>query len=224
MLLYSGPLSLFARKVEIALGEKGLEFERVMVPFSQERGYQPKHPEVARINPKAQVPVLIDGDLELYDSTLIFEYLEDAYPQPPLYPGPAKDRARCRILELIADDVLLPNIRPLMYRSEPPPANAARRAEHVAAGQAAEAALRRQYRQLEVLLGDAEYFCGGFTVADIAVFMSLLFVRRLKGPDLAETPRLDNWFARVAARPPAARAATEIAAADRVLSPALAEI
>ena len=38
MLLYSGPLSLFARKVEIALGEKGLEFERVMVPFSQERG------------------------------------------------------------------------------------------------------------------------------------------------------------------------------------------
>jgi glutathione S-transferase len=78
MLLYSGPLSLFSRKVEIALGEKGLKFERIMVPFTQERGYQPKHPEVLRINPKAQVPVLIDDNLELYDSTLIFEYLEDA--------------------------------------------------------------------------------------------------------------------------------------------------
>ena len=44
--LYSGPLSLFARKVEIALAEKGLPFERIMVPFSQTTGYEPKHPEV----------------------------------------------------------------------------------------------------------------------------------------------------------------------------------
>src|SRR5512147_1869170 len=133
MLLYSGPLSLFSRKVEIALGEKGLEFERVMVPFTQERGYQPKHPEVLRINPKAQVPVLIDGDLELYDSTLIFEYLEDAYPRPPLYPADPKGRARCRTIELMADEVLLPLIRPLMHRTEPPLADAAKQAERVAA-------------------------------------------------------------------------------------------
>ena len=44
--LYSGPLSLFSRKVEIALREKGLHFERVMVPFNQTTGYDPKHPEV----------------------------------------------------------------------------------------------------------------------------------------------------------------------------------
>ena len=87
MKLYSGPLSLFARKVEMALGEKGLAFEREMVPFSQAQGYQPKHPAVLAANPKRQVPVLIDGDLTLFDSTLIFEYLEDAYPEPPLYPG-----------------------------------------------------------------------------------------------------------------------------------------
>jgi len=86
MLLYSGPLSLFSRKVEIALGEKALAFERVMVPFSQAAGYTPKHPAVLAANPKGQVPVLIDGDLTLFDSTLIFEYLEDAYPVPPLYP------------------------------------------------------------------------------------------------------------------------------------------
>ena len=96
MLLYSGPLSLFSRKVEIALNEKGLPFERVMVPFTQAAGYAPKHPAVLAANPKAQVPVLVDGDLTLFDSTLIFEYLEDAYPVPPLYPATAAARARCR--------------------------------------------------------------------------------------------------------------------------------
>src|SRR5213075_2845230 len=94
MLLYSGPLSLFSRKVEIALNEKGLPFERVMVPFTQAAGYAPKHPAVLAANPKAQVPVLVDGDLTLFDSTVIFEYLEDAYPVPPLYPAGADRRPR----------------------------------------------------------------------------------------------------------------------------------
>src|SRR6516165_7647108 len=99
MKLYSGPLSLFSRKVEIALHEKGLSFEREMVPFSQTKGYAPKHPAVLAANPKAQVPVLVDGDLTLFDSTLIIEYLEDAYPAPPLFPADAKARARCRLIE-----------------------------------------------------------------------------------------------------------------------------
>src|SRR3954470_23619322 len=94
-ILYVGPLSLFSRKVEIALREKGLDYERVMVPFTQEVGYQPKHPVVLQHNPKRQVPVLVEGDLALFDSTLIFEYLEDAYPTPPLYPAEARARARC---------------------------------------------------------------------------------------------------------------------------------
>ena len=76
MILYSGPLSLFARKVEIALAEKQLAFERVLVPFTQTMGYAPRHKAVLKANPKGQVPVLIDGDLTLYDSTIIVEYLE----------------------------------------------------------------------------------------------------------------------------------------------------
>ena len=120
MLLYSGPLSLFSRKVEIALNEKGLPFERVMVPFTQAAGYAPKHPAVLAANPKGQVPVLVDGDLTLFDSTLIFEYLEDAYPFPALYPTGAAARARCRRLELTADEILLPPLVKLMYRTTPP--------------------------------------------------------------------------------------------------------
>ena len=51
--LYSGPLSMFGAKAEIALREKGQDFELVMVPFAKGDRYDPKHPEVLRINPKA---------------------------------------------------------------------------------------------------------------------------------------------------------------------------
>ena len=84
MKLYSGPLSLFTAKVRIALDEKRIGYERIDVPFSRTKGYEPKHPDVLAINPKAQVPVIVDEGLALYDSTLILEYLEDRYPSPAL--------------------------------------------------------------------------------------------------------------------------------------------
>jgi len=61
--LYSGPLSMFGAKVQIAALEKGLDFDLVMVPYNSQLGYNPKHPEVLRINPKGQVPVLVHGGL-----------------------------------------------------------------------------------------------------------------------------------------------------------------
>ena len=221
MKLYSGPLSLFARKIEMALGEKGLAFEREMVPFSQAQGYQPKHPAVLAANPKRQVPVLIDGDLTLFDSTLIFEYLEDAYPEPPLYPRGAAARARCRLLELTADEILLPLLRAFMYRSEPANPDPERRRVQEEEAAKAGAEIRREYAKLEARLGGQDYFCGGFSVADIALFMSILFVLRLKGPRLDGHPALAAWHARMSARPVIAAVAAEIAAADRELSPAL---
>jgi glutathione S-transferase len=219
MKLYSAPLSLFARKVEIALGEKGLPYERVMVPFTQEVGYQPKHPDVLEANPKGQVPVLVDGDLTLFDSTLIFEYLEDAYPRPPLYPVGAVPRARCRLTELAADEILLPLVRALMFRNAPPAPDPARQAQLVAEAERAEAAIQDYYAKLETRLAGREYFCDVFTVADIAMFMTVLFVLRLRGPRLDAFPALAAWHALVGARPAAAKAAAEIAAADRELSP-----
>jgi len=219
--LYSGPLSLFSRKVEIALGEKGLGFEREFVPFSQEQGYAPRHPAVLAANPKRQVPVLVDGDLTLFDSTLIMEYLDDAYPEPALLPKEPRARARCRLLELIADEVLVPQVVRLGYRTEPPNPDPARRAAQEAGGREAEAAILAQYARLEAALGEAEWLCGAFSVADIATFMAVLWARRLDGPAPDGHPRLAGWYARAAARPPAARAAAEIAEADRALSPKL---
>jgi glutathione S-transferase len=219
MKLYSGPLSLFSRKVEIALCEKSLPFEREMVAFTQAAGYSPKHPDVLAANPKGQVPVLVDGDLTLFDSTLIFEYLEDAYPTPPLYPAGAKPRARCRLIELSADEILLPLVRSLMFRNAPPEPDPERQRLRESEAERAEAAISAYYGRLTEILGDRDYFCGDFSVADIAMFMTVLFVLRLRGPRLAGFPSLAAWYDRVGARPSAAKAAAEIAAADRELSP-----
>ncbi|MGO4721793.1 MULTISPECIES: glutathione S-transferase family protein [unclassified Inquilinus] len=219
MTLYSGPLSLFSRKVEIALVEKALACERVLVPFSQTEGYAPKHPAVLAANPKAQVPVLVDGALTLFDSTVILEYLEDAYPAPPLYPRDPADRARCRLVELAADEVVMPDVRPLMHRSEPP--DPARLEAQEAAARTAEDALRRHWRRLDGQLAGREFFFDALTVADIAMFMTVLFALRLHGPRLDECPALAGWYERLSARPAFARVAAEVAAADRELSPHL---
>jgi len=94
MRLYSGPLSMFGAKAQIAALEKRLTVELVMVPFDMARLYEPKHEEVLRINPKQQVPVLIHGEVEIFDSTQIFEYLEDVRPEPRLWPQTLAARAR----------------------------------------------------------------------------------------------------------------------------------
>ena len=218
MLLYSGPLSLFSRKVEIVLAEKNLAFDRVLVPFNQTKGYAPKHPAVLASNPKRQVPVLIDGDVTLYDSTVIAEYLEDKYPDPPLFPSQPEARARCRLLELEADEILLVPVRALMFRSEPPGPDTARREEQERAALKAEDVILENYAALAAKLGSQDYFCGAFSVADIATFMNIHHGLRLGAPPVSDHQNLSAWHARLARRPSIAMVITEMAAADRELS------
>ena len=218
MKLYSGPLSLFSRKVEIALYEKGIDFERIEVDFTQTEGYQPRHPAVLAANPKRQVPVLVDGDLTLFDSTVILEYLEDAFPVPALYPAGAADRARCRLVELDADEILFADVARLLYRTEPPQAAAARQEARRAEGQRGEDGIRRHYARLDKQLGVNDFFCGEFTAADIGMFTTVHYAVRLNGPALDPYPALASWYRRIAERPSAARVIAEIAEADRRLS------
>jgi len=105
MKLYTGPLSMFGRKVEIALAEKGIEADIIQVPFSLQDLYVPVHRDVARINPKGEVPVLVNDGLELFDSTLILEYLEDTHLGLALWPSSPHERTVARQLELVADEV-----------------------------------------------------------------------------------------------------------------------
>ncbi len=218
MKLYSGALSLFSRKVEIALHEKGLPFERIPVPFSQTGGYSPKHPDVLAANPKGQVPVLIDGDLALYDSTVILEYLEDACPEPPLYPDTPGQRAQCRLLDVFADEIMLVPLRALMHRTEPKAHNPERWAASEARTGDAEAAIAGHFAELNRRLQGQDYLCGVFSAADIAVFMAVLYARRLGGPPIGGHEALAGWYARLAERPSFAQVVAEIAEADRELS------
>ena len=192
MKLYSGPLSMFGAKAEIAAHEKGLDFELIMVPFDMKALYQPKHPEVLRINPKRQVPVLIDGDLEIFDSTQIFEYFETLKPEPALWPADAKARARARLLEHKSDEVYFPHIIRLMELWATP--------EHPTATSARECA-SLYYREIEQVLGEREYLAGSYSYADIAFYMAQLFGARMGAEITGETPGLLQWRERITARP-----------------------
>jgi glutathione S-transferase len=218
MKLYSGPVSLFSRKVEIALFEKKLPFERIEVAFSQTAGYAPKHPDVLAANPKGQVPVLVDGSLSLYDSTVILEYLEDAYPEPALYPKTPAERARCRLLDVFADEVMLAPLRFLMHRTEPKPEDLERWEAKELKAREAELALAGHFAELDRQLQDRDYLCGAFSAADIAVFMTVFWTRRLGGPSLRDHEKLAGWYARLDARPAFARVVEEIRAADEDVS------
>jgi glutathione S-transferase len=198
MKLYSGPLSMFGAKAEIALGEKGIAFELVMVPFEMKTLYQPKHPEVARINPKRQVPVLTDGDLEIFDSTQIFEYLETIRPAPGLWPAEPKARARARLLEMKSDEVYFPPIVRLMGLQATPEDPAAVEARGAAA---------QFYDELERTMSGRQWLGGDYSYADIAFYMAQLFGARMTAPMTDAHPRLQAWRERVSARPAVAKVA-----------------
>jgi glutathione S-transferase len=198
MKLYSGPLSMFGAKAEIAAREKQLDVELVMVPFEMRTLYQPKHPEVLRINPKRQVPVLIDGDLEIFDSTQIFEYFETLRPEPALWPAEPKARARARLLEHKSDEVYFPPIVRLMGLQDRP--------DDPAAVEARAAALAC-YDEMERTVGDRDWLAGSYSYADIAFYMAQLFGARMGAPMDGRHPRLLAWRDRMSARPAVARVA-----------------
>jgi glutathione S-transferase len=190
--LLSGPLSMFGAKAQIAALEKGLDFELVMVPFDMQRLYEPKHPEVLRINPKRQVPVLIHGDLEIFDSTQIFEYLEDLKPEPALWPAEPAARGRARLLELRSDEIYFPHIIRLMGLQDTPDDPAA---------VAARSAAARFDDDMERQLGGRDYLAGVYSYADIAFYMAQLFGARMGAPMADSASNLRRWRDRMTARP-----------------------
>lgn len=199
MQLFSGPLSLFTAKVRVALDEKRVAYERIEVGWSLASRYEPHHPAVVRHNPKKQVPVLVDGDVAVYDSTLIFEYLEDRHPEPPLMPRGVAGRARCRRLEAYADEIffapLWSVIEETLYPAPPSGRDPARLA-------AARTQLTSHYAWLDAELGDRAWFCGdAFTFADIALFVMIRAATGLGAGPGAGNARLLAWYERALARP-----------------------
>ena len=98
-------VSPFVRKVFVALELKRIPYEvDPLVPFLGNEEFE-------ALSPLRRIPVLIDDEVTLTDSTVICEYLDERYPEPPLLPARPADRARARWLEEFADtrlcDVLI---------------------------------------------------------------------------------------------------------------------
>jgi glutathione S-transferase len=90
-------LSPYVRKVLVCLDMKGIDYAiDPITPFLGNDAF-------SEISPLRRVPVLIDGDLVLNDSSVICQYLEDKYPTPALYPADIAQRAKARWLEEYAD-------------------------------------------------------------------------------------------------------------------------
>jgi maleylacetoacetate isomerase len=114
--LYSYWRSSAAYRVRIALNLKHLQYEIVPVHLLENGGEQ-RTADYRKLNPQALVPTLKHGKRTLRQSMAIIEYLDETWPEPPLLPATARDRARARaIAQAIACDIHpLNNLRVLQY-------------------------------------------------------------------------------------------------------------
>src|SRR4029077_16235145 len=92
MKLYAHPFSNNSMRPQLSLDEKHLDYEYVKVDlFKGEH----KRPEYLVINPRGQVPALVDGDVRIYESVAIVHSLEHRTPEPSLIPSAPKAMATC---------------------------------------------------------------------------------------------------------------------------------
>jgi maleylacetoacetate isomerase len=106
MKLYTFFRSSAAYRVRIALNLKGISYEAVPVHLSKDGG-QHRTAEYRAVNPQMRVPTLAlsTGDI-LTQSLAIIEYLDEVYPDPPLLPADAVNRARVRaVAQIVACDI-----------------------------------------------------------------------------------------------------------------------
>jgi len=113
MALYSDPNSHYSHRVRIVLQEKGLSTE--IIDMTQEN----MHSDLLEINPNAEIPVLIDRDICLYDSLVLMEYLEERFPHPPLMPVYPVIKARSRLFILRLEQEWSKNLDYLALNPKP---------------------------------------------------------------------------------------------------------
>lgn len=183
-----------ASKTKVVLEEKGLAYrvERV-----RPGDVWKKVPEVLAKHPLGKVPYIDDGDVTLYDSTVIDEYLNDRYPEPPLLPADPVARARARALENYGDEGMLMRFLPLLWMPWWSPPEQRDQASMDKGRQG----LREQVLPfVESELAGGDYLVGAFSLADVPM-MALAMVLQVDGMRLDEFPRCAAYLDRLRARP-----------------------
>ena len=219
MQLHQFRQSPFCDKVRLVLAAKGLSYDVIEVT--------PGLGQIAlfRLSGQRQVPVLVDGETVISDSTAIALHLEREHPQPALLPSDPALRAQVLLLEDWADTALACGVRGALVQaaaSDPelraallPEATPGPLKQLVAAvpaglgslaetlgesllGSAERQQLQRNLEQVQLLLGSKPYLVGGaLSLADLAVIaqLSLLRPMGLVVPGLGDNPLLEPLFA-----------------------------
>jgi len=158
--LYDSPECPFCQKTRIVLAEKDLSYE--IVPVDLQAGER-KRPEFLKLNPFGKVPVLIDDEVIVYDSTVINEYLEDEYPHPQLMAADSAARARVRTFEDYADNAFIPLTGTIMRELRKPEAERDQTKLTTSREQVA-----RQLAVIDGSLAGRNWLVGNFSLADVA--------------------------------------------------------
>ena len=199
--LYYGSGSPYAWRAQLALEHKALPYELKVISFS---AGDTRKPEFLALNPRHRVPVLVEDDFVLYESSAIVEYLDEAYPGrgAPLFPGDARTRAIIRrmICEVDEDfDAALDPLTTQAFSKKP------EERDPKAIADARKALVDEMAMVTRAMRGD--YLAGPLSAADYALYTLLAFVWRsqIKLPDLDAdsmlTPPLARWKARIEALP-----------------------
>jgi glutathione S-transferase len=223
--LYHNEISTCAQKVRLALAEKSLDFESVLLDLSAGDQHRP---EYRALNRDGVVPTLTRGDDVIVESSVINEYLEDAYPETALRPRELAAAARVRLWEKRIDASVLRNTMTLSFaiafRHRILDKSPEEREAYIAASPSAERrALLRDViehgvdsdrfapavRAVDALVGDLDdalaqrdWLAGDdYSLADIAYTPYVTRLDHLALGELwRERPRVADWFARVKSR------------------------
>jgi glutathione S-transferase len=200
--LFRAPFSTNVERVALALAHKGLEVESVVI------SYEDRSP-VVEVSGQGLVPVLVDGDVVVPDSVAILRYLEEKWPDPPLFPGEPARRAELDVFLDWFNQVWKVSPNAIEEELEGGQPDQALVKEHTA----------RMHDSLDVferlLDGRDHLFGDDLSAADCAAFPFLKYAK-LRDPDDDELfhrilednlhldggyPRLSAWIDRVNERP-----------------------
>ncbi|MBK3867752.1 glutathione S-transferase family protein [Pseudomonas stutzeri] len=196
--VFGVPLSPFVRKVRLCLLEKGIDYQlETVMPFTPPQWY-------LELNPLGRIPALRDGDCTLADSSVICQYLEEAYPDTArLYGKDAQERGRVRWLEKYADYELAPLTTFTVFRNRILKPTSGQPCNEEAVQAALQEKLPPHFDYLEQQLGAQLFFLGDqLSLADIAVTCQLLnMAHGGEQLDAQRWPALSAHHARMLALP-----------------------
>jgi glutathione S-transferase len=191
---YHHPFSTFARRVRVALLEKKIEHEPVVLDMAN-RAH--RAPEYLALNPYGRVPTIDDDGFVLYESAAILQYLEATRPKPPLVPADTKSRALVDMHLRLCD---LQFARPAGVIIFPKRFLPKEKWDAAAIAQA-KGEIEKHLAIVEATLGTREYLVGdAFTLADIAYLPFLQFLPLM---EIEPGPHIAAWRTRLLARPSA---------------------